>query len=243
MRSFTPMLKHRRLVALACGLAVLALSSAFAASPRPAPCKNQSPRRLERWNTVNAPATVAKGATDDTLVYTEHGKEPETLHQCSQHYHCWIENLEPLCRGQRATEHGGPPGACPKPLEQPVGSWVEVHTVYSAGVAPHCEHPETLECCTKGPFVVMGSHAKVTADRTPAPIQVQWGTPAAEWTGSNTGADDETGCKPIEAQWRFRLDCGLTVSLGQLNEFTHPDKARGLQPAARLSRDLNHITH
>lgn len=86
--------------------------------------------------------------------------------------------------------------------------------------------------------MVVGQHARVTADTVPGPIPVAWGPPSAEWTGSNTGPDHGQ-CKTVTARWSFKMGCDLTVSLGQLSLFTHPDPARGLQPPARLSRDLN----
>ncbi|HEV7669601.1 MAG TPA: hypothetical protein VGS22_13840 [Thermoanaerobaculia bacterium] len=206
------------------------------------PCTDQSPRVLQGWNTVGAPATIARGTTDDTLVYTPAGGTPTTLHRCGQHYHCQIENLQPTCPGQHATAEGGPPGGCPKDSNDlPVGTWIEVHTVFSSEVAEVCD-TETLNCCKTGPVVVMGYHAKVTANTTTEPIPVDWGLPAAEWSGSNTSPDESPGeCKPISAKWRFSLGCDLTVGHGQLGLFRHADAARGLQPPNRLSSDLNRL--
>jgi hypothetical protein len=243
MQPFTLAPKIRRTVTLACGLAMFVVPAAFAQSSvksvePPPPCTDQSPRLLENYDAESETSTVAPGA-DDTLIFTPRGGTPTTLHRCSQHYHCWIENLQPECPGQHATAAGGPAEGCPK--LPPVDSWVEIHTVYSAEVGGSCD-PETLACCTKGPFVVMGYHAKVTADTTPGPVPVQWGPPSAEWSGSNTGPDNPPGeCKPIRAQWSFTLGCDLTVSLGQLGLFHHQDQARGLQPPERLSSDLTHV--
>src|SRR6185295_15505967 len=110
-----------------------------------APCTDQSPRRLENYPTGDRQPTVTRGATGDTVVYRPEGGTPVTLHRCSQHYHCWIENLQldPSCPGQTATESGGPAEGCPK--LPPVGSWVEIHTAYSAEVGQDCD-PETLGC-------------------------------------------------------------------------------------------------
>ena len=198
-------------------------------------CRDQSPRRLERFNTVGKPATVAPGR-NDTVIYTPNGGQPTTLLRCGQHYHCWIENLQPQCRGQHATSEGGPPKC---PALPPVDSWIEVHTVYSSKVGTNCD-PETLNCCVEGPIVVMGHHAKVTADSVPGPTPVLWGPPSAEWTGSNTSPDEYPNqCKSVRAQWSFALGCEFEVSQGRLSLFTHPEPARGLQPPARLSQDLN----
>lgn len=250
MQRFTPASRLRRSVILACGLALFVAPATFAqSSAKPVKpvkpvkavpaCKDQSPRRLEKYDAESTTSTVARGADDNTLVFTPRGGTPTTLHRCSQHYHCWIENLQPLCPGQHATAAGGPPGNCPK--LPPVGSWVEIHTAYSAEVGGSCD-PETLDCCIKGPIVVMGYHAKVTADTTPGPVPVKWGPPSAEWSGSNTGPDNPPGeCKPVHAQWSFPLGCDFTVSLGQLGLFHHQDKARGLQPPERLSNDLTHV--
>ena len=53
------------------------------------------------------------------------------LHRCSQHYHCRIENVQ-ACPGQSAAP-AAVESECPG--EPPVGSWVEIHTVYHAGPA------------------------------------------------------------------------------------------------------------
>ncbi len=204
-------------------------------------CTDQSPRRLERWNFEGLPSRVAKGDTENTIVFTPKDGAPVTLTRCSQHYHCWIENLQPNCSGQRATERGGPPGECPvDPAKLPAGSWVEIHTAYSKTPTTPCNKPESLDCCVGDPVVVMGYHARVQADTKPAPTPVDWGLPAAEWSGSNTGPDNG-GCKTTRAWWRFSLGCESQITRGQLKEFTHPDRARGLQPPARLSHDLTRV--
>ncbi len=236
MRLDALMPKPRRAVTLACAALFLAL--AVCAQPAP-PCKDQSPRRLEKYDATSKTSTIRKGPAD-TLVYTPRGGTPVTLQRCGQHYHCWIENLQPTCAGQHATPEGGPAAGCPK--LPPAGSWVEIHTVYSKEVAHDGCDPETLDCCKAGPFVVKGYHAKVTEGGKPEPVPVLWGVPAAEWSGSNTGPDNPPGsCKPIHAQWDFKLGCGFTVSLGQLGGFHHQDQARGLQPPDRLSHDLTHV--
>ncbi|HXO21356.1 MAG TPA: hypothetical protein VOA87_15700 [Thermoanaerobaculia bacterium] len=232
--------RTRRTMTLACGLAlVLAAAASVKGAERMVPCKDQSPRRLEKYDAVSKTASVAKGA-GDTIVYTPKGGTPTRLLRCGQHYHCWIENLQPECPGQHATAAGGPADGCPK--LPPVGSWVEVHTVYSPRLAGGNCDPETLNCCAGEPVVVMGQHLKVTAGTTPGPVPVAWGPPWAEWSGSNTGPDIPPGsCKPISAHWSFALGCNSTVSLGQLGLFHHQDQARGLQPPVRLSKDLTHV--
>jgi hypothetical protein len=217
-------------------------------------CPNcQSPRKLE--NATSAPASfVSPGPDDGTILYHVGGTgkmAPKTLHRCSQHYHCWIENLQPLCPGQTATENGGPPKCPDRP---PVNSWVEIHTAYAPKLGTACQgNYETTKCCETdphdpdAPIVVLGYHAKVTAGGTPGPVPTYWGQPvpgpvpavwgatADEWSGSTTGPNSSPNeCKPA-AQWSFALGCDFTVSEGQLALFTHPEPARGLQPADRLS--------
>jgi len=132
---------------------------------------------------------------------------------------------------------------------------VEIHTAYAPKLGTGCKgNYETTKCCETdpkdpdAPIVVLGYHAKVTADGAqgpvptywgqpvPGPVPVVWGATADEWSGSTTGPDkpEENGCKAA-AQWSFALGCNFTVSEGQLALFTHPDPARGLQPASRLS--------
>lgn len=233
--------KPRRAVTLACSLALLVslfLALAVLAQSAP-PCKDQSPRRLENYDAESRTSAVIPGPPD-TLIYTPHGGAATTLHRCGQHYHCWIENLQPACPGQHATPAGGPAGGCPK--LPPVGSWVEIHTVYSSVVAHEGCDPETLDCCKAGPFVVKGYHAKVTANPVPGPVPVLWTSPQAQWSGSNTGPDNPPGsCKPLQAFWDFNLRCDMLVGENQLAKFHHQDQARGLQPPDRLSHDLTRV--
>jgi len=242
-----------RIATLACGFALLiacqtgnvAHSSGKMAAGGASPCRYyQSPRRLANWNTVGRPSFVARDATDDSVVYTPREGNPVTLHRCSQHYHCWTENFQPTCPGQQPSSVERPPGRCPLPADQPLNSWVEIHTVYSWDVRHDNCDPEKLDCCIPGqfPVVVMGYHAKVTADTTPGPVPVLWGPPSAEWSGSDTGPDNPPGsCKPINAKWSFVLGCNVTVGRGQLGLFHHQDRARGIQSPDRLSSDLNRV--
>jgi hypothetical protein len=201
-------------------------------------CRDQSPRVLANYNQDPGHATVVRGSNDDTLVYTPPGGNPTILHRCGQHYHCRIENLQPDCPGQTATELGTPP-LCAQPS---VDSWVEIHTVYAAQVRGEGCDTETLNCCAAPPFVVKAYHARVRAGAQAAPVPVLWDLPAAEWSGSNTGPDDYPGgCKPLAARWSFTLGCNYPVTWGQLKGFHHPEPARGLQPPARLSSDLAKI--
>jgi hypothetical protein len=231
------------------GLAILLLGGAVclrglaqpAATPDQ-PCTNQSPRVLANYNVDPGLATVHHGINDNTLVYTPQGGSPMILHRCSQHYHCRIENLQPDCPGQMATEIGTPP-LCAQPS---LDSWVEIHTVYAAKVRGQGCDPESLNCCAAGPFVVKAYHARVEANpqakAQATTVSVLWDLPAAEWSGSNTGPDDYPGgCKPLAARWSFTLGCTFRVTWGQLKGFHHPEPARGLQPANRLSTDLAKI--
>jgi hypothetical protein len=227
------------------GLAILLLGGTLclrgSAQPAATPnqtCVNQSPRVLANYNVDPGQATVRRGSNDNILIYTPPGGTPTTLYRCGQHYHCRIENLQPNCSGQMATEIGTPP-LCSQP---PADGWVEIHTVYAAvGRGDGCD-PETLNCCVAPPFVVKAYHARVRPGSQLSSVPVRWGSPAAEWSGSNTGPDDYPGgCKPLPARWDFTLGCNFQVTWGQLKNFHHPEPARGLQPAARLSTDLTKI--
>ncbi|HXO22702.1 MAG TPA: hypothetical protein VOA87_22505, partial [Thermoanaerobaculia bacterium] len=79
----------------------------------------------------------------------------QTLHLCSQHFHCKIENFQG-CDGQSVSPVPGPE-ECPVP---PPGSWVEVHRAYAA--VSGCVGP-IFQCCRQAPFFAIGYHAKVVA--------------------------------------------------------------------------------
>jgi hypothetical protein len=225
-------------IALAIILLGGALSLQGSAQPAGSPdqtCKNQTPRVLGKYNLELAQPTVVRGKNDNTIVYKPPGGKPTTLRRCSQHYHCRIENLQPECDGQEASEIGRPP-LCSQPMQ---GSWVEIHTVYAPRVLGQGCDPESLNCCVGEPVVVKAYHARVNPGLQSRDVPVLWDLPAAEWSGSNTGPDDYPGgCKPVAARWSFTLGCNYTVTWGQLKTFHHPEPARGLQPPERLSSDL-----
>jgi hypothetical protein len=211
-----------------------------AAPAPPIPCAAccyhpQSPRRLTAadWNwTSSTPAVRRQG---NSIVFTPHPGVQVVLNRCSQHYHCALEN-DQACPGRKAAPASS--GAlCPWP--QPIGSWVEIHTAYHDG--PACvPTPQHLDCCrTDGPLVVVAHQAKVTSRPLAPPLAVQFGPPAAEWSGSSTSPPPPE-CKTA-AYWSFTLGCGFEVSQQQLQPFNHPEEARALQPPDRLSRDLTHI--
>jgi hypothetical protein len=174
-------------------------------------------------------------ADDETAVYAPRaGGPPVTLHRCGQHYHHPVENVQG-CRGEASGDDDATePGA--------VGTRIEIHTVYAANREhPEGCDPETLDCCTDGPFLVRGFAAEVTERGGDGPISPPEGRPLAEWSGSTTGAEVEPDeCKPA-ATWSFRLGCGFTVSKAQVDRFRHPDPARPLQQGDRLSRDLTKV--
>jgi hypothetical protein len=199
----------------------------------------QSPRSLTAadWDWTSRVPTVSRHTTD-SIDYVPRPGVRLTLHRCSQHYHCRIENVQ-ACPKQSAAPAEG---ECPK--DPPVGSWVEIHTVYHQGPALN-PLPEPIDRCGPGPLVVVGYHAKVTsaASRRP-PVPQHFGPPSAEWSGSATNVDPPPPAPPdckAAAFWSFALGCDFEVSTEQLRPFTHPDGARALQPKNRLSHDLTHI--
>ena len=224
------------------GMAIL-LSAVVAAQGQNSPqaCTIfQSPRNVnpKPWPGVyngNPPnrerslVTRVNGAA--TIVYND-----QTLVRCDQHYHVPVENTQG-CDGETT-------GKLPPPGEVPdVNQWVEVHTVYAPGLKPteDCKDAldHNLQCCVGDPIVVRGFSARVRAGEGPVPVIQPDSRPLAEWTGSNTGGAACPGdCKPIQAQWSFRLDCSIRVSQGQLKALTKAHEARCPQPDDRLSHDL-----
>jgi len=194
----------------------------------------QTPRRLDRFDQHSRTSTVENGPDASSIYYTPRGGgQRQTLRQCSQHYHCYIENHQP-CNGNMPSgrEHCAPLAP---------GDWVEIHTAYSKRVGTNCD-PETLECCAEGPVVVRAYHARVTAGGSPSdPLPAPWHPPFAQWTGSNTGWDTPGQCKPIGAEWSFSLGCDLRVSQARLGRFHHRDPARVLQGGVRVSKDLTRV--
>lgn len=202
-------------------------------------CGNdQSPRKVTpdtHWDWKSTVPMVSPQPTaPDAIEYSPRAGVKLVLHPCSQHYHCQVENFQG-CPGQ--VEPDGK-GTCP--AQPVVGSWVEIHTAYHVGSAVN-PLPESLAKCDgkAGPLVVVGYQAKVTSSATKPALPLHFGPPAAEWSGSSTNNehDDPPSCKG-PAYWHFALGCGFEVSTAQLGQFHHPDAARRLQPADRLSHDL-----
>jgi hypothetical protein len=220
-------------------LAALCFSLQGAAQTEPGCCKiPQSPRKLlpADYNYTSTVPTVRQGTSNDSIRYSPRAGVEMTLHRCSQHYHCRIENVQ-ACPFE--VGHPGQPvgGACQPPK---VGDVVEIHTAYHAGPL-RTPTPENLTGCTDGPIVVVGYHATLTATGHPG-IPVYFGPESAEWSGSTTNEDNTPNeCKPA-VFWSFALGCHFEVGLKALQTaFTHPDAVRALQTGDRVSKDLTHI--
>jgi hypothetical protein len=229
----------RRFTGFALALAAALVCGRATAQTATCCTRPQSPRSLTEgdWDYTSGVSTVQSHG--DSITYEPRAGVKKTLHRCSQHYHCHIENVQ-TCNKESAASAAGE-STCPE--TPPVGSWIEVHTAYhdAPAVIPT---PEDLGSCDLKTVVVVGYHAKVTDDPVSVPpIPVHFGPPAAEWTGSSTGPDVPPlpECK-VAAFWHFTLGCDFKLSQRQLvKEFHHADEARGLQPPNRLSKDLTHI--
>jgi hypothetical protein len=208
------------------GALLLAAMAARGARPlsvcSPAGSPPQSPRNVDPnsapYDGRSSTSVVSEISSQaDWIVYKPRPDvRGQRLWRCDQHYHVPIET----------------PQGCP-----PQGDWVEVHTVYAAVVSRHDCLDENLTCCLLGPFVVRGFSAKVTSGGNVPPIIPPTGRPLAEWSGSNTGPDQDPNiCKPVAAQWSFRLGCGFNVPRNQLPG--KPHGARPLQSGDRVSKDL-----
>ena len=224
-------------------LCLLALGLFTARGYSQSTCINQSPRDLTLNRTTNeapvmgldynyqstAPLVVVP-VPDDQKTVRYQGQE---LHICDRHYHVPVENVQG-CTGEKTGTPKDPP---------PVGQWIEFHSVYALVVdsAAGCaEGPDrNLACCRTPPFVVRGFSAKVTEPQTSAlPLTQPTSHLIAEWLGSNTSPDDESGCKPLPAQWSFTFGCEFTVRQDQLEHGMHPHGAREVHPPKRGSPDL-----
>jgi hypothetical protein len=209
-------------------------------------CINQSPRNVlyqpvpattppapgldyNFWSTV----PVVTFPSPTTVTY-----QGQVLRVCDQHYHSPVENIQGCPNEKEGTTppHGVPP---------PVGQWVEVHTVYALEVdsSPDCANgpDRNLACCKKPPFVVRGFSAKVTqpSGSSAPPIPQPNSGLLVEWSGSNTSPDDSTGCKPLPAQWSFRLGCQFELRQNQLDpRIFEAHGARSVQPPNRVSPDM-----
>ncbi|HVT15298.1 MAG TPA: hypothetical protein VHQ90_03825 [Thermoanaerobaculia bacterium] len=224
------------------GTLLLAAMAARGARPllvcSPAGSPPQSPRNVDPgqsslYNGRSSTSIVSKIPSRDSIVYRSRPEGPElTLLRCDQHYHFPIETPQG-CPADRAA--GGKPVPAARPTQP--GDWIEVHTVYAAVVSRKDCLDENLKCCLVGPFVVRGFSAKVTSGGNVPPIIPPIGRPLAEWSGSNTGPDqDPKICKPLAVQWSFQLGCGFEVPLKELPG--KPHGARPVQSGDLVSKDL-----
>lgn len=240
--NLTHRLRHSSFLLLFLGMPLLFVAPGFTQTT----CTDQSPRNLTYlrespkhvdYNYINAtPLVIPYQGADhpwpDAINYQRH-----VLLRCDQHYHFPIENQQG-CPGEP------PPAAKAAPTPVP-GDWIEVHTVYALQVrsdgecADHLDHD--LACCTTPPFVVVAYNAKVGVTGPVDPV-IKPPTPyvklVSEWSGSTTGTDDPTKCKPIPAQWNFALGCEFGVSRNQLQIFPKAHAARPLQSGNLVSPDL-----
>jgi hypothetical protein len=227
-------------VCLAACLMFAALATRGAVAP---PCAvPQSPRNVNAkaypspYNgTSRDSMVVSVSPSQDSVQFRPRPGAPvQKLVRCGQHYHAPVETVQG-CAGE--TEVITPPGKTSGP-----GQWIEVHTVYAPNATPHCENPESLDCCLGQPVLVRGFSAKVVAGAADGPILTPGGRPLAEWSGSNTGPDKDPGdCKPVAAAWSFRLACNAPgITQAQLNKQLPrgAQGARPLQAGPRVSKDL-----
>jgi hypothetical protein len=208
-------------------------------------CINQSPRNVLYQPAPGAPPAPGLDynfkSTVPVVTFgapSEVNYQGRVLHVCDQHYHVPVENIQ----GCANEKQGTPP---PHGVAPPVGQWIEVHTVYAAEVdsKPECANApdKNLACCMKPPFVVRGFSAKVTqpSGSSAPPIPQPNTGLLVEWSGSNTSPDDSTGCKPLPAQWSFRLGCQFELRQNQLDpHIFEAHGARPAQPPNRVSPDM-----
>jgi hypothetical protein len=208
-------------------------------------CINQSPRNVLFQPPTGAPPAPGLDYNfKSTVPVVTFGAPSEVyyqgrvLHVCDQHYHVPVENVQ----GCPDEKKGTPP---PHGTPAPVGQWIEVHTVYAAEVdsKPECANgPDNhLACCKKPPIVVRGFNAKVTppSGSSAPPIPQPNTGLLVEWSGSNTSPDDSTGCKPLPAQWSFRLGCQFELRQNQLDpRIFEAHGARPVQPPNHVSPDM-----
>jgi hypothetical protein len=190
-------------------------------------CENQAPRALAGVAPDgHSPVSKVKNVTPDSLTYEGHG-----LRLCSVHYHCTIETFQG-CVGQSVSPEPGPEH-CPRPSAD---SWIEVHRAYSLN--PTCVGT-VKDCCTTGPFVVLGYHAKIVSGTSPAPLPLFRESDFDEFSGSTTGPGSAEGgdrCKPA-AFWSFSRGCHFQVHANQLAP--EGEGARPLQ--FEVSHDLTWV--
>lgn len=204
--------------------------------PNPQTPRNLDPKVSGLYDKVTRSSIVNWAPPAQSVEYRARPEcAPQKLLRCGQHYHFPVENTQG-CQGEARSRNAARAAAEPQP-----GDLVEVHTVFASKVRASGCDPVTLDCCEKGPFLVLAYAAKVTAGGAAVPIVPPTGRPLAEWSGSTTNEDAVPGeCKP-PAEWSFRLRCDFTINQAQLRELKHPDPARPLQPCDRLSRDLAHV--
>ncbi|HKD82537.1 MAG TPA: hypothetical protein VKH81_22800 [Candidatus Angelobacter sp.] len=227
-------------------LSAVALIGLPARSYSQSACINQSPRNVLYQPPIGAPPAPGLDYNyKSTAPVVTFGADPTTvnyqgrvLHVCDQHYHVPVENVQGCTNEKQGVPppHGTPP---------PVGQWIEVHTVYAAEVdnSPECAGApdRNLACCKKPPFVVRGFSARVAqpSGSSAPPIPQPATGLLVEWSGSNTSPDDNTGCKPLPAQWSFRLGCQFEVRQNLLDPHRfEAHGARPVQPPNRVSPDM-----
>lgn len=214
----------------AAGAAASAPTAAKPAAARApvAQCPNpQTPRALKGVFYLPGTTSIAQGVTQTALRY-----QGRTLQLCSQHFHCSIEHYQG-CEGQQTSPLPGPEHCnLPEP-----GSWIEIHRAYAAKASCVGEVPK---CCTEGPFVVLGFHAKVETGPGQLPLPLFRQPPYAEYSGSTSGPGGDEGggtCKGA-AEWSFTLGCDFKVFPNQLHDY-FGEGARPLQDD--VSRDLTRV--
>jgi len=241
--------RHRRWVPISLHLVIpfLFVMTGFTQTT----CTNQSPRdvtylpesKRAPYNYLSGTALVVPNLSQpwpEAIYY-----QKQTLLRCDQHYHVPVENTQG-CPGERSS------GSQKGKETPPVGQWIELHTVYALQVsndtkcADHLDHD--LKCCLAPPFVVVAFSAKVAGDQSPVPPVIQPPKPPevkliSEWSGSTTGPDDATKCKPTPAQWNFAQGCNFTVPRNQLEQLFHEaHPARDVQTGNLVSRDLTLVS-
>jgi hypothetical protein len=234
------------------GLSLLTLTLFMSRGYSQSACINQSPRDLTLnrqgtgepvmgldYNYQSTVPVVNLPVPDDLQTVRYQG---QTLHICDRHYHLPVENLQSCDNGKKIPTSKKVPASKKDPLP---GDWIEFHAVYAYQVDTTSEGCRTsgpdnnLRCCTAPPFVVRGFSAEVVAEAPVGPPvrQPDQGL-LVEWIGSNTSPDEPPDtCKYTPAQWSFRLGCGFTVGLNQL-EGMKPHDARPVQPPQHNSPDL-----
>jgi hypothetical protein len=225
-----------------------AQASPTQASPAQGACVNQSPRQIVfnqsrqtppaqgmDYNFTNTVPLVTRVSNLPQIMYQEH-----LLKLCDQHYHSPVENVQGCSNKTKDTPLAEMKEKNPV-SSPPLGGWVEIHTVFARAVSTSGEcasgHDHDLACCLVPPFVVVATQAKVANEDFDPPNPKD----SAEWSGSRTGRDDETGCRDLPAFWHFDLTCAATITQRSLDSIGHPHFARDPQPPNRVSTDLTFV--